>query len=325
MIKVSIVIPTYNAEAFIKNTIESVLRQTHSDFECIVVDDGSTDATLAVLENISDARIRIFKQANSGGPARPRNVGLEAAQGEYIFLLDADDVMLPEKLAISVAAFDENPDADILFSNFCSIDESGNLLDPNYLGSYDTFWRLVNLLPTSGGRAVIGAEQLYTSLVHLNFIGTSSVALRRASLTTSDRFNEELKNSDDRLFWINFSRSHNAIFINDVLHQYRIQPNGITNSGFLRRGPSKIKALKIIESECDDKKLLKVIKSQIANDYLAMAYSYKSTSNTRAIVSNAYKSISYKANFSGFKILVYALFRHLCFLLNSIFSKPKLL
>lgn len=323
MVKVSVVIPTYNAEAFIKNTLDSVLRQTYPDFECIVVDDGSTDATLEVLNNITDTRIKIIKQDNSGGPACPRNVGLMAAQGDYIFLFDADDIMLPEKLAISVAALDANPDADLLFTNFCSIDEFGNLLDPNYLSSYDTFWNFVNALPISGGCVFIAAEQLYSSLIHLNFIGTSSVALRRASLSKLDRFNEELKNSDDRLFWINFSKSHSAIFVNNILHQYRIQPNGITSSGFLRRGPSKIKALKIIESECDDKILLKVIKRQLANDYLAMAYSYKATNNVQEIISNAYKSISYRMSFSNFKILAYALCRYSFFLLNSLFSKLK--
>lgn len=325
MVKVSVVIPTYNAEAFIKNTIESVLRQTYPDFECIVVDDGSTDSTLEVLNSISDARIKILRQKNSGGPARPRNVGLMAAQGDYIFLLDADDIMLPEKLAISVAALDANPDADLLFSNFSSIDERGNLLDPNYLSTYDTFWQLVKVLPTSGDCIFIAAEQLYASLIHLNFIGTSSVALRRASLSTFDRFNEELKNSDDRLYWINFSKSHSAIFVNNILHQYRVQPNGITSSGFLRRGPSKIKALKIIERECEDKILLKVIRRQLANDYLAMAYSYKATNNVREMIGNASKSMRYRLSFSNFKILAYALCRYSYFLLNSLFSRLKVL
>lgn len=310
MVKASVVIPTYNAEVYIKSTIESVLNQTHQDLECIVVDDGSTDATLAVLRGISDNRVKVITQENSGGPARPRNVGLAAARGEYIFLLDADDIMLPEKIEISVSTLDRNPDADLLFSNFCSINELGKLIEINYLESYDTLWQLTNLFPSSGGFAFIAAKQLYNSLIHLNFIGTSSVALRRSALTRMDRFNEELKNSDDRLFWINFSKFHNAVFVNKVLHQYRIQPNSITNSGFLRRGPSKIKALKIVEADCKDGALLKVIKDQIASDYLTMAYCYKRTSNTYEIVNNAYNSMLYRFNFSSCKILIYGLCRH---------------
>ena len=99
---VSIVIPVYNAEAFIKDTMQSVIDQTYTDWEMILVDDQSTDGSARVIEKViaeyPKARIRLIKLSEGGSAARARNAGIEAAQGRYIAFLDADDVWYPEKL-----------------------------------------------------------------------------------------------------------------------------------------------------------------------------------------------------------------------------------
>lgn len=94
---ISVVIPLYNKEPIIKKTLNSVLSQDYSDFEVVVVDDGSTDNSVAIVESIVGPRIRLIKQEN-GGPSKARNTGVKNAKGDWIVFLDADDELLPDAL-----------------------------------------------------------------------------------------------------------------------------------------------------------------------------------------------------------------------------------
>jgi glycosyltransferase involved in cell wall biosynthesis len=94
----SVVIPTYNRGAHLRKTIDSVLAQTYTDFELLIVDDGSTDHTQSIVENIGDVRIEYIYQANGGG-SKARNTGIKAAAGKYIAFLDSDDFFKPDHLA----------------------------------------------------------------------------------------------------------------------------------------------------------------------------------------------------------------------------------
>ena len=105
MPRVSVIIPTYNGDRFLAETVDSVLNQSDEDFEIIAIDDGSSDATLQVLARYGD-RIQIVTQAHQG-VAAARNRGLGLAQGELIIFLDQDDVMLPDKLRLQVQCFDQ--------------------------------------------------------------------------------------------------------------------------------------------------------------------------------------------------------------------------
>ncbi|AFZ43440.1 glycosyl transferase family 2 [Halothece sp. PCC 7418] len=116
MAKVSVIIPTYNGSRYICQTIESILSQTYQDWEIIVVDDGSVDATAALLNPYRD-RIRYYYQANQG-VAAARNFGLAMARGCYINFLDHDDVLLPQKLALQVAVFQEQPQVGMVHSGW---------------------------------------------------------------------------------------------------------------------------------------------------------------------------------------------------------------
>ena len=190
MPRASIIIPAYNAENYIGLTLNSIIQQTYEDFECLVIDDGSTDNTIAVATSFNDPRIKILSGSNSGGPAKPRNVGLNNASGEYIFMFDSDDIMLPKKLALSVDALDRNPSANLLFTNFQSIDENGKVIKENFLHEYETLWEIVDKNVTHP--LEIRAEDVFSPLIKVNFIGTSSVVLRKSSLKEANRFNESL-------------------------------------------------------------------------------------------------------------------------------------
>ena len=109
MARVSVVMPLYNAEKFLELSVQSVLQQTFKDFELILVEDCSTDGTLAAAENFDDARITILRnEKNLGTPGATRNVGLDAAQGEYVYFMDDDDVLLERGLEILVDAAEKN-------------------------------------------------------------------------------------------------------------------------------------------------------------------------------------------------------------------------
>ncbi len=110
---VSIITPVYNGEAFLERALASILRQSHAQWEWIIVNDGSTDDSGAILDQVSDRRIRVFHQANAGVSAA-RNVGLAAARGAYVTFLDADDRLPPDSLAIRAGFLDRHPDIDIV-------------------------------------------------------------------------------------------------------------------------------------------------------------------------------------------------------------------
>lgn len=113
MPKISVIMPAYNAERYIREAIDSILRQTWSDFELIIIDDGSTDSTAAIIAEYTDNRIRFCPNAQNMGVAATLNRGLELACGAYIARMDADDISLPERFAKQAAYLDAHPDVTV--------------------------------------------------------------------------------------------------------------------------------------------------------------------------------------------------------------------
>lgn len=125
--KVSVIIPCYNRADYIAETVESVLNQTYSNVELIVVDDGCTDNSREILEQYSD-RITILEHPGrvNKGQSAALNVGIAASDGEYIAFLDSDDVFAPEKIEKQVAYLEQHPDIGLVYANGHTIDEYGN-------------------------------------------------------------------------------------------------------------------------------------------------------------------------------------------------------
>ncbi len=124
--RVSIVIPTYNCDRYIGQAIESVLRQTYSSYEIIVIDDGSQDKTQEILQPFAQ-QIQSVYQSNQGVSVA-RNHGIKLAQGELITFLDADDLFFPDKLAAQVAVFDRQPELGIVHSGWRRVNQQGEAL-----------------------------------------------------------------------------------------------------------------------------------------------------------------------------------------------------
>lgn len=126
---VSVIVPAYNAKRTILETIVSVQQQTFSDFELIVINDGSTDNTLELLHGVKDERLRIFSYKNAGVSVA-RNRGISHANGEFIAFLDADDLWTPDKLELQLVALQQHPDAGVAYSWTYFMDEQGKSLSP---------------------------------------------------------------------------------------------------------------------------------------------------------------------------------------------------
>ncbi|MFM6395643.1 glycosyltransferase family 2 protein [Planktothrix sp.] len=163
---ISVVIPTYNAEKTIEETIHSVLNQTVSDLELIVVNDGSTDSTLEIISKFTDPRLKVFSYPHSGANSA-RNRGLEQASGEYISFIDADDLWTPDKLELQLKVLQENPEAKVAYSWTDCIDESSQFL-------------------RRGGHVTVNGD-VYLHLLVANFLENGSNPLMRTGAFTTLR------------------------------------------------------------------------------------------------------------------------------------------
>jgi glycosyltransferase involved in cell wall biosynthesis len=142
---VSTVIAAYNAEHTISQTLDSALSQDWDGHEVVVVNDGSTDSTAAILEKYRK-RIRVVDQPNQGAAAA-RNAGVTHARGKYIAFLDSDDLWLPGKLSTMVPALEENPKASLAFSEYSSVSETGAEYPGSFLGHAPSLAEMMISLP----------------------------------------------------------------------------------------------------------------------------------------------------------------------------------
>lgn len=227
---VSVIIPTWNAASFLARTLDSVFAQTWPSFEVIIVDDGSTDSTPMLLQEYTD-RVVVVDVEHSGGPSRPRNRGIEQARGDFIAIFDSDDLMEPDKIATSLEALQAVPHADLVFTNFRSIDANDRTLSDDYLADYHEFRQA--LIPTeTPDVSILDPDRALRLLIHANFIGASSVTCRREALNRTGPFDESMKNADDIDMWMRMaSQGRVFVFLDRVLHSYRINPGGVTSRG----------------------------------------------------------------------------------------------
>src|SRR5690606_26457619 len=128
--KVSVVMPVYNGERFLRQAVDSILQQDFQDFEFIIVDDGSKDHTWNILQDYArhDPRVILLRNDTNNGVLAARNRGLAVAQGEYLAVQDADDISLPQRFRLQVAYLDQHPQVSAIGSPAQRIDEHGRVL-----------------------------------------------------------------------------------------------------------------------------------------------------------------------------------------------------
>lgn len=209
---ISVIIPVYNGEKTIEETVRSVLNQTFQDFEIIIIDDGSKDATLEVIQQILDPRIQVYSYANSGQGAS-RNRGFSYATGQYISFLDADDLWTPDKLEAQLEALQTNSDAAVAYSWTDFIDEFGNFLRP---GSH---------LNISGN--------VYPHLLLTNILENGSNPLiRREAINKVGDFDESLPPAEDWDFYLRLAAVYPFVVVPRPQILYRVYANSSSTNVF---------------------------------------------------------------------------------------------
>lgn len=187
---VSIIIPIYNAEKYIRETMDSILSQNYSDYEILAIDDRGTDGTMKIVEDYAakDSRIRILRNETNRGIAYSRNRALKEAEGEYIALLDDDDIMCPNRLRLQVEFLNQHPDIGGVGGNAIWIDENGNEIR-------DTI------------DVITDPDQVKMFLLLRNIFNNGEMMVRRSIVEEHHlQFGENCYGMEDYYFWIHFSK-----------------------------------------------------------------------------------------------------------------------
>ena len=236
---VSVVIPAYNACLTLAQTLDSVLAQTYPNIEIIVVDDGSTDATAEVLKTFGE-KVRSIHQKNTGLPGA-RNAGCKSARGEFIALMDADDLCMPERIATQVGVMLAIPEAVLCSTDFSAFSESGLVArshgatyysmiqnSEGGLGSlYSGYDTLEIAASTSSStrqpmRVNTYSGMVYRRLVHGNFVHPPTVMVRRGTLSVAGLFDEALRYTCDWEWMVRVARTGPFVYVNHPMLEYRL-------------------------------------------------------------------------------------------------------
>lgn len=210
MAEVSTIIPAYNCEDYIKETVESVLAQTYKDIEIIVVDDGSTDRTGEILKDFG-SKVEYIRQSKNTGPSAARNKGIERARGKYIAFLDHDDVWTPNKIEEQIKLLESNKDLALAYSNCYNVNQSDLAIG--------TLFDIAR--PHRGF--------VFENLLLDNFIPTSSVVVRKEILNEVGGFNERFLISQDFDLYLRIAQRYEIDFVNFPLLKHRVYSGSTSN------------------------------------------------------------------------------------------------
>lgn len=228
MPEVSVIIPTYNSAEFLAEAVDSVLAQTWSDFEIVIVDDGSTDDTRDVAARYGD-HVRYLYQQNEG-PSSARNMGIKEAKGTYVAFLDSDDAWEPEKLRIQMDFMGEHPEITLV----CT--------DSSLMGSRECRERKLR-------RDLMG--NLFPVLYSNSFIRTSTVLMLRECFRDVGYFDERYRSAEDYDVWLRVAKRYAIAYLNQPLVRYRKHEDNISHDKITLRS----NALSVLEAHYDPKEI----------------------------------------------------------------------
>lgn len=206
---VSVFMPVYNGENYIKESVRSILDQTHTNFELIIVNDGSTDSTVDLIRTFDDPRIKLFHNEKNMGLAFTENRCLELCSGSYLAKLDSDDIALPTRLEKQKKHLDKNPDLGLLGSAVEVVDSFGNKVGKTW-------------------KYPANKELIAPLLLFNNYFAHSAVMIRKEALPRV-KYRAEYNPAEDYDLWVRILRNgFQAHNLNEVLTQYRIHSNNIS-------------------------------------------------------------------------------------------------
>ena len=232
--KVSILIPAYNRADLLRLTLESALRQTFDDYEIVVVDDGSTDDTAAVVRSVAPGARYIY-QENQGIP-EVLNRCVRETRGEYVQFLGSDDLLMPDTLARSAALLDAHPNVGLVHGAAAIIDSAGNQ-------------RYISRPAFAQGDYVRSGRDEIRDLLLSNHIAATTVMARRACLIEAGLFDARLKLYEDWNLWTRIARRHDIAYLHEPLACYRVHfgPCGSVFAGASARQIDRYRRLHLAE------------------------------------------------------------------------------
>ncbi|MBD2778481.1 glycosyltransferase family 2 protein [Iningainema tapete] len=207
MLKVSVIIPAYNAMTYLPKTLESVLQQTFTDFEVLIINDGSSDNIVQWAEQIVDSRVKLISQENQR-LAAARNTGIAHAQGEYIAFLDADDLWEPTKLEKQVRCLEEHPKVGLVHSWTLLVDSEGKVTGKVLKSQIE--------------------GDAWQQIVQKNTVVVSSVIVRSSCLETVGVFDRDLHYCEDYDMWIRLASRYPFAVVKEPLTRYRLHPGTLS-------------------------------------------------------------------------------------------------
>jgi glycosyltransferase involved in cell wall biosynthesis len=223
MPKISIIIPAYNAEKYIRETIEEFLKNSFKDFEIIVVNDASTDNTEKITKKYceKDLRIKIYLNNTNKGAAASRNVGIEKSSGKYLCFFDADDIPLSKRFEKQVDYLEKNEKIDFVYSDMIVFYPDGK---EKYVKSGDFKKDPKILLMESFKKDISRIKEPAKLLDEEKFIPVGSVLVKKESIGDL-RFDEDLRGAEDYDFWFNLILNGlKCKYLNLPTYKYRIHP-----------------------------------------------------------------------------------------------------
>jgi glycosyltransferase involved in cell wall biosynthesis len=210
MPNVSVIMPCFNHGEFLTDSVNSILRQTHSALELIVVDDCSTDNSGDIIRSLAegDKRIRVLRHEHNQGLSRSRNDALRIATGEFIAFCDSDDLWQSEKLSDQLELLRQHPEYDLVYGDTWIIDGRGSL----------TGQRFSDLFPPPK----VASGSLFQELIARNFINIQSVLMRTECMQSGPAFDERIELVQDWWYWIKLSRRHGFLYADRPMASYRV-------------------------------------------------------------------------------------------------------
>jgi GT2 family glycosyltransferase len=257
---VSIVIPCYNRAHIVRETIDSVLAQTHGEFEAIIIDDGSADNTREVIAEYTDPRIRYFYKSN-GGLSSARNAGLDVARGEFVAFLDSDDAWHPWKLAAQLEIFRRHPEAGMIWSDMSTFSDNGEVLSERHLRTYYSVYDAVDFALTREQAGTLSdlladappkfaecpyyVADVFHDMFGGNLVHPPTAIVRRERLQKSGPFEPEITGlgAEDYHFYFRVSAQGPVAFLDAPTTLYRVHPSQMSTCNRLHEARGNLNVL----------------------------------------------------------------------------------
>ena len=249
---ISVVMSNYNTPIkYLKESIDSVLNQTYSNFEFIIIDDGSTDDSLEFIKSYDDPRIRLIVNEENIGLTKSLNKGLEAAQGEYIARMDSDDICYPERFEKQIEYMKEHPDTIVCGTWADVIDENGNVQVEKW-----------------ARQTINNMDEYRINLLFENkplLIHPSSFINNQLLIDYNIKYNENYRYAQDYDMWVKCSKYANCYIYPHILLKFRQHENNISNS---KAGEQYECAIQIIQEQ------LKLLNLSLTDDLKPLHYRF---------------------------------------------------